>query len=68
MITQSEIINLFGTPMSNITVPIKPFELNEMHVIIGLIVVGFAAYGIYKYLNAPVAVVAIPQKEIETIR
>lgn len=64
MITQSEIINLFGTPMSNITVPVKPFELNGVHVIIGLVVLGFAAYGVYKCLSPHLAVVAIPQNEM----
>ncbi len=63
MITYPEIINLYGTPISNIPVPYKPFKLNGTHVLIGLVFLGLAGYGLYKIINHQSIVVEIVQKE-----
>lgn len=52
MISYSQIIELYGTPISKIPVPNVPYKLKNSHVIIGLIVVGFACYGVYKFTQA----------------
>lgn len=58
MLSYSEITDLYGTPISKVQAPHVPFKLKTSHVIIGLIVVGLACYGIYKLtqvISQPVA-------------
>ena len=63
MITYPEIIELYGTPISKIPTPQLPFKIKSSHIIIGVIVLGLAGYGLYKLTQSIPKPKPVTQKE-----
>ena len=63
MISYTEIIDLYGTPISKIPAPQLPFKLKTSHIIIGVIVLGLAGYGFYKLTQSIPKQKPVTQKE-----
>lgn len=51
MINYSDIIKLYGTPISQIPVPFKPRQFSTIQIVIGTAVVVFAIIGVYKLIK-----------------
>lgn len=51
MINYSDIIKLYGTPISQIPVPFKHKQFSQIQLVIGTAVVVFAIIGIYKLIK-----------------
>lgn len=51
MINYSDIIKLYGTPISQIPVPFKPRQFSKIQIVIGTAVIVFAIIGVYKLIK-----------------
>ncbi|MFZ7116395.1 MAG: hypothetical protein ACO1G9_13525 [Bacteroidota bacterium] len=51
MINYSDILKLYGTPISQIPVPFKPRQFSKIQIVIGTAVVVLAIIGVYKLIK-----------------
>jgi len=51
MINYSDIIKLYGTPISQIPVPFNPRQFSKIQIVIGTAVVVLAIIGVYKLIK-----------------